>query len=141
VRFWDASAVVPLLLEQPATRHVRRLIQEVPAAVCWWGTAVECASAVGRLRREGSLSAADESDVQAQLDEWLTACFEIQPTARVRTAATRLVRVHPLRAADVFQLAAALAWAQGSPESHAFITLDTRLAHAARLEGFQVLPH
>jgi prevent-host-death family protein len=30
---------------------------------------------------------------------------------------------------------------QRAPESHAFITLDTRLAHAARLEGFQVLPH
>jgi hypothetical protein len=41
--------------------------------------------------------------------------------------------------ADARQLAAALAWAP-SPAGEVFITLDERLATAAVLEGFTVLP-
>ncbi|HSJ25022.1 MAG TPA: hypothetical protein VK929_10160 [Longimicrobiales bacterium] len=57
----------------------------------------------------------------------------------VRTTAMRLLRTHPLRAADALQLAAALAWAP-APAGDVFVTLDERLATAATLEGFTVLP-
>lgn len=42
----------------------------------------------------------------------------------------------PHRAADGLQLAAALTWARGRPPGHAFVSLDARLAEAARREGF-----
>jgi predicted nucleic acid-binding protein len=46
--------------------------------------------------------------------------------------------VHPLRAADALQLAAALVWMGGAPNGAELVTRDTRLAHAARKEGFAV---
>ena len=48
----------------------------------------------------------------------------------------RFLRVHPLRAADALQLGAAFAAAEGRPSSLTVITLDERLAEAARREGF-----
>ena len=64
---------------------------------------------------------------------------EIAPSARLRQTAERLLRVHPLRAADALQLAAAIVAADGDPETMAFMTLDERLALAARREGFPVV--
>ena len=45
----------------------------------------------------------------------------------------------PLRAADALQLAAAFAAAERRPASLEIVTLDDRLANAARKEGFAVL--
>ncbi|MCE7960365.1 MAG: PIN domain-containing protein, partial [Acidobacteria bacterium ACB2] len=39
MRFWDASAIVPLLVSQASTERVRRLYREDPAVVVWWATA------------------------------------------------------------------------------------------------------
>jgi len=51
----------------------------------------------------------------------------------------RLLRIHPLRAADALQLAAALTAAE-NPGALAFVSLDDRLSDAARREGFSILP-
>jgi hypothetical protein len=48
--------------------------------------------------------------------------------------------VHEIRTADAFQLAAALAASDEEPETIPVVTLDERLALAARREGFPVLP-
>lgn len=64
---------------------------------------------------------------------------EVPPTDDVRRLARRLVRVHPLRAADALQLAAAITAADGRPERLPFVTLDVRLADAASREGFKVI--
>jgi predicted nucleic acid-binding protein len=47
--------------------------------------------------------------------------------------------VHPLPATDALQLAAADAAAEHRPASLEMVTLDERLAVAARKEGFVVL--
>ena len=57
----------------------------------------------------------------------------------MRETATRFLRVHPLRAADALQLAAAFVVAENRPSSLELITLDDRLGDAARKEGFKVL--
>ena len=64
---------------------------------------------------------------------------EIDPSDEIREAAARFLRVHPLRAADALQLAAAFAAAERRPTSLEMVTLDDRLADAARKEGFVVL--
>ena len=51
-------------------------------------------------------------------------------------AAIRFLRVHPLRAADALQLAAAFVAAERRPSSLELVTLDDWLAAAARKEGF-----
>ena len=65
--------------------------------------------------------------------------MEVPATAPVREQAMRLLRVHPLRAADALQLAAALVAAGFQPDGLPFVTLDSRQADAAEREGFTVL--
>ena len=64
---------------------------------------------------------------------------EIDPSDEIRETAARFLRVHPLRAADALQLAAAFAAAERRPASLEMVTLDDRLANAARKEGFALL--
>jgi len=66
-------------------------------------------------------------------------CSEILPSEPVRQRAQRLLRTHPLRAADALQLAAALVWAHESPAGLEFVCLDQNLREAASREGFKVL--
>ena len=63
---------------------------------------------------------------------------EIDPSDEIRETAARFLRVHPLRAADALQLAAAFVAAERRPASLEIVTLDDRLANAARKEGFAV---
>jgi uncharacterized protein len=64
---------------------------------------------------------------------------EVDPSDEIRETAVRFLRVHPLRAADALQLAAAFLAAERRPASLEIVALDDRLANAARKEGFAVL--
>jgi uncharacterized protein len=139
VRFWDSSALVPLCVAQPASERVQPLLREDPDVIVWWGSAVELASAVCRLQREGGLTPEGEELAFRALRILERSWHEVQPTEVVRRRAERLLRVHPLRAGDALQLAAALAWA-GDPPEGTIATLDERLAEAARREGLAVTP-
>ena len=141
VKFWDASAIVPLLINQPATERVSQLLEDDPEIVIWWATPIECISAVARLRREGAFDRNQEESVVVGLGVLGSSWYEVQPGESVRRQAMRLLRIHALRAPDGLQLAAALEWA-GSPPgaSDSLVTLDRRLAEVADLEGFKVLP-
>jgi predicted nucleic acid-binding protein len=139
VRFWDTSALVPLLLDQAETERVSELLAEDFEIAAWWGTPVECASAAARLRREDRLTVDEEDQVHELLDVLRSSWLEILPSEEVRNRAIRLLRVHGLKAADALQLAAARVWA-GSTDRPEMVTYDERLALAAKLEGFRVLP-
>ena len=107
--------------------------------VVWWSTEIECVSALVRLERDGSLASAGTADAVDRLAALAGAWREVQPISRVRQTAVRLLRVHPLRAADALQLGAAIAGAEDQPATLAFVTLDERLALAAEREGFPVI--
>ena len=144
MRYWDASAVVKLCLDEDQTDVADELAEENPVIAVWWATPVECASAIARRRREGVLSPAHELAAVEALDRISGTWIEIQPGQLVRSHAFRLLRVHPLRAGDALQLAAALVWAgvpgAGPGPGAELVTFDERLAEAARLEGLAVLP-
>jgi len=135
VRFWDASALVPLVLEQPRTAQARALLRADSELVVWWGSPIECASAIARLHRDGQLTAREEARARALLTTLRASWFEVQPGDAVREQALRILRLHPLRAADALQLAAALEWA-GSPPEGTFVSFNERLGAAAHREGF-----
>jgi predicted nucleic acid-binding protein len=108
-------------------------------AIIWWATVVECQSALQRSNREypfppGALDLAVE-----RLDKLITGCVTIEATEEVRRRVRRLLAVHPIRAADALQLAAALVFA-GEEQGLSFVCLDDRLRLAASKEGFRVLP-
>jgi predicted nucleic acid-binding protein len=83
-------------------------------------------------------SAADERNALSVLERLTATWIVVAASDAVRERALRLVRIHPLRAADALQLAAALAWAEDEPRTRQLVTFDARLAEGARLEGFTV---
>ena len=140
MKFWDASGLIPLCLYERQTASLRKIAQDDEAIAAWWSSPVECLSALARLRREDALSASEEGQAQAVLRALMGAWTEVEPSGMVREQAGRVLRLHPLRAADALQLAAALVWCQGDPIHHDFVCLDQRLREAARREGFHILP-
>ena len=140
MKFWDTSAIVPLCVMEPVTPQVRRLAEADPALVVWWATRTECVSALARRRHDRQLSAAVEQRARRVLTALAAEWSEVLPSEPLRQRGERLLAVHPLRAADAFQLAAALLWSRGNTASHAVVSFDDRLREAARREGFEVLP-
>ncbi|MDZ4257862.1 MAG: type II toxin-antitoxin system VapC family toxin [Gemmatimonadales bacterium] len=139
MRFWDSSALMPLLVPEPTTADLMALMRSDPAAAVWWATPIECASAIARLARDERLSRDDTAMATGLLEAAQPGWSVIPPTDRVRQQAMRLLRLHPLRAADALQLAAALVLAEHDPRTLPFVTLDDRLALAAEREGFAVM--
>jgi len=140
MKFWDASAIIPLCLDEEQSRTIGDIARKDGGLVVWWGSVVEIYSAFARLRRDGMLSPADESKVLLVLNELTGTWTEIEPSDSIRDITRRLLQNYPLRAADSLQLAAAIVWADRSPKGHHFVCLDTRLRDAARKEGFTILP-
>lgn len=140
MRFWDSSAIIPLVVSEKDSPLARTLSTDDTDMMVWWGSAVECASAVHRLRREGVFDSAETARILARLTTVLEAANTVEPGDEPRTRALRLLGVHPLRAADALQLAAALLWSRDQPTGRGFVCLDERLRAAAAGEGFEVLP-
>lgn len=138
--FWDSSALVACLLPEKHSRILHPLLQRDPAPVLWWATPVECASAFERARRDGGLKESRIREARKRLDALVDLAATVLATGAVRDRAIRLLSVHTLRAADALQLAAALVAAEDMPAETSLVTLDDRLAAAARREGFCVLP-
>jgi uncharacterized protein len=139
VRFWDPSAIVSLLAAQSDSEARTALFREDGQAMTWWASKVECSSALNCLRRERALDESGLAQAFGNLDSFFETCLEIAPSEEVRKRAIRLLRIHPLRAADALQLAAALVAAREDPSSLPMVTSDERLGSAAEREGFTVL--
>ena len=139
MKFWDASAIVPLLVAEESTGRLQALAAKDSAMLVWWGSSVECISALARLERDGALNPRSMTLALQRLRQLAAGWHEVDPSDEIRETAARFLRVHPLRAADALQLAAAFAAAERRPASLEIATLDDRLANAARKEGFVVL--
>lgn len=140
MRFWDTSAIVPLLVSEPRSATAKRLASEDPGIIVWWATRTECVSALARRRREGVLAASGERAARRSLALLAAEWSEVLPGDGVRERAERLLSTHALRTADAFQLAAALLWSRGETQGLEFVCLDSRLREAALREGFTTLP-
>ena len=130
--------MVALLVEEPTSEARRHLLQEDSVIITWWGSWIECESALSRLGREGHLERAGLESARAQLDRLRSGWLEVEPLERVRRRAVRLLRLHRLQAADACQLAAALTAALEDPSALELVCSDDRLSEAARTEGFYV---
>jgi predicted nucleic acid-binding protein len=140
MRFWDSSAIIPLCLREGTSEKIKVLAKTDQDIVVWWSPRVECVSALSRRLREGALAPDAGVKAKAILSALAKEWSEVQPIEMLRQRAERLLAVHPLRAADAFQLAAALIWAQESPTGSELVCLDQNLREAASREGFTVLP-
>lgn len=137
MRFWDSSALVPLIGEG-ATPWARKLLRSDPSPIIWALSQVEVRSALSRRLREGAIARRTFDDARRRAERLFTALSHIVALEHVCERAIRLLDLHDLRAADALQLAAALVASSERPASMSFTTLDQRLANAARAEGFPV---
>jgi predicted nucleic acid-binding protein len=135
MHYWDASAIVPLCVEERSSERLRELARHAEI-VTWCLTPVEVGSAIERRAREGELDGTGRSaaleNLRAIRDSWT----EIVAVGAVVERSMRLLATRSLRAADVAQLAAALVACEDRPASHVFVCNDDRLTIAASLEGF-----
>jgi len=135
VIYWDASPISALLVGEPAATRYRHFENE--RIVTWWGTSLECISAIARRQREGAgaaIVAESYRRLQAMRDGWL----EVHASESLHRTAVRLLKTHPLRAGDALQLGAALVASNFEAHSARFLTEDARLKQAAEREGFVV---
>jgi uncharacterized protein len=139
MRFWDTSAIVPLIIEQPSSRACRALRRSDPGVTVWALTRVEIASAIHRLVREGLLARDEARTALGRADAMLARFAEVVALEAVRERARRALAVHALTAADALQLAAALTLVADRPRRRGFVTADERLADAAAAEGFDAI--
>lgn len=135
--FWDASALLPLCVQEAATNQVRQYLRRF-APVVWWGSAVEVHCAIARLHREAAIASTDRDGALARLALLAQGWREILPDDALRNLAGTLLDIYCLRAADSMQLAAALIWCQQRPQGKTFICGDQRLCVAAKSAGFAV---
>ena len=139
MNFWDTSALVALSVEEPHRQMALRVLEADEHIVVWWGTTLEYVAAISRRERDGSLTTDEVAAHLSRLNALSQVWYEVQPSRRVKAVAQRLLRVHPLRAADSLQLASALVASEDDPTSLGFVCFDARLNQAASREGFTIL--
>ena len=137
--FWDTSALVPLCVRQGITPRAIALYK-LHDAVVWWAAPVEIASALARLVRMKQLGSSDWTRARRLAKRLADSWSMIQPSDALRARSAQLVDRYDLRAADSFQLAAALEWCEDAPHGRVFLTADRRLREAACSSGFEAKP-
>ena len=138
--FWDTSAIIPVLLPERRSAALTEALAADREVTLWWGTPVECLSAIYRRHRESPVPAPVRTEALNRLRALVEDADTVSPTDEVRRRAGRIVAAHPLRAADALQLGAALVWCEEQSHGEVFVCLDQRLCEAARREGFSLFP-
>ena len=139
MRYWDASALVPLIVAEPDSELVRGWLAEDDHIVTWVWTRTEITGAIERRTREGLLSRRRRREVIDRLGVLAGRWDEVTDVLAVRSRADALLARHPLRAADAGQLGAALLVQEQVAGPLTFACRDQRLLSAADVEGLRIL--
>ncbi len=139
MRFWDTSALVPLIVDEPTTEGAREMLSRDAEVAIWVLTSVELLSAVSRLGRQAAGLDDLVPGLRLAAIDLVSRCTVVTEMDGARRRAERLVGVHPIAAADALQVGAALVVCGDRPERLEFVTLDAQLARCAQLEGFRVI--
>jgi predicted nucleic acid-binding protein len=140
MRFWDTSALVPLLVAERSSTAIAELYRTDPHVAVAWTAAIECTSACVRQHRERKISDTLLTRLLERLRRLSASWHVAEATAEVRVVAERLVARHGLRAGDAIQLASAVAISDPGGPGVELVCLDRRLTLAATAEGLQVVP-
>lgn len=133
--YLDASAILPILIEEPGSTLVDRFITDADAAlVVSEFAAAEVASALSRLVRTGLLEPADATDRLADFDAWrASATTDID----LQASDIRLAHIFVRRFDLMLRAPDALHAAICRRGDLTLVTLDRRLASAAAELGIR----
>ncbi len=135
--YWDTSALLPLCILQPQTTAAQACFARYEI-VTWWATPIEIVSGLNRLERMGTITHSHYLATKPFVQKIVRDFMLVHESAGISKDACALLGLHPLRAADALQLAAALEACEHQPRGYVFITADRRLADAAKKTGFTV---
>ena len=138
MRFWDTSALIPLMIQEPRSEEIRSIARQDAQILTSAFTVVEVASALWRRRHNGELSISEHEAADRNFAALSTAWVEVPVTQDVIDASASVLTRHRLRAGDALQLGSARIAA--GEAALTFVTLDENLAQAAQSEGFPALP-
>ena len=141
MRFWDASAIVPLLVFENSSGLLQSHYAENPALLVWCLTPTEllsCPLSEEPRRRSRWISTGHRATAAR------VTAGRLGLKSRISTGSVSVPsgfsQSIPLKAADSLQLAAALIAIEDRPRGFGFLTLDGTLAEAAQKEGFRCVP-
>ena len=140
MKYWDTSAIVPLLVAESSSAILRMIVREDDQIATWSWTRTEVVAAIERRAREGIHSRHQRLDILIDLDSFAVTWDEITDTLVIRTRAHSVLSRHALKAADAGHLGSALLVQDQLNEPLDFVCLDHRLSSAAQLEGLRVVP-
>jgi len=89
--YWDSSALLPLIVQEPASPVVRQVLEVRGMRTVWWASLVECHSALERRVRAGEMSFTDKRQAEQILRRLAAGGGEVQPVPLVRERAVRLL--------------------------------------------------
>jgi len=140
MKFWDSSAIVPLVLDEEETDYCLKTLSDDQEMLIWCLSRLEVMSVLCRRVREGVLNERYFQVAKRHLSDLIERAYKVKAIEKVKQRALRLLEVHPLRAADACQLASALVATQEDPGRLVIVCFDERLKNAAIKEGFIVNP-
>ncbi|MGA2396009.1 MAG: type II toxin-antitoxin system VapC family toxin [Candidatus Lustribacter sp.] len=133
VVYWDTSAIISALFHDrhsdAASAAARAPGTHLMSSLGW----AEVQAVIARIEREQALSPVLVSAAREAVERGPWVRLSVDPD---RQQIAALARAWPLRGADLWHLAAAKALQADLPELR-LLSFDTRLAEAARGEGFR----
>lgn len=137
VAYFDSSAFVKLLVDEPGSEVAARLWDEVDIVATSRLAHPEVAAALSAARRARRLTRASERRARADWEELWAATRVVELTAAVSADAVDLSTTLVLGGADAVHLASARVLADAAP---ILVAWDGRLRDAAVRSGLRVAP-
>ena len=128
IAYFDTSAIIPLIVDEPTSPDWERLWNDASRVVCVRLGYVEARAALARAERMGRMTWPQLTESVAELDALLAVLDYVELTDHLVRAAGDLAQDHALRGYDAVHLAAALSVAD---DELVLVTGDLELAQAA----------
>lgn len=135
IAYFDTSAVVPLIINEPSTDLCTRVWNESSRIVCARLLHPEARAALAKAERMGRVDRSQLDAAVTELDSIIGEIDHIEVTAELARAAGDLAQAHGLRGYDAVHLAAAVTVADGEL---VLVTGDSDLVAAASAIGLAV---
>jgi uncharacterized protein len=135
IAYFDTSAIIPLIINEPTTGRCNRLWNESSRVVSVRLLYPEARAALAKAERMGRLSDGQMASAVRELDWILTEVDHIEVTEVLARRAGELAQAHGLRGYDAVHLAASSAVADSDV---VLVSGDIDLANAAKSIGIAV---
>lgn len=135
IAYFDTSAVIPLLIGEPASATCARVWNEADRSISIRLLYPEARAALARAERLGRITTTQHRVAVAELGTIVTEIDHVEITGELARSAGDLAQIHQLRGYDAVHLAAAMA---ALDSELVLVTGDSDLANAARAQGLPV---